>query len=216
MLSTLRVCARALPKGSVPKPRAYRLFSNVRVAQLGEQEPREQTEDRLKTWSKGGRTEQFSTDNSTEAGNVATKGGISVEEFRKEHEITIKAPRDVTLGEPIRSFTGAPKSVTKYTKLVKSFPSPSPIQAEAWPLALEGHDIVSIAKTGSGKTLGFLLPGFNHILNTARRPNVGRIRATQRSHRGRHLEHPPCNTHPGATQQLGHPQPQPLPPPPAS
>jgi len=43
------------------------------------------------------------------------------------------------------------------------FSAPTPIQAQAWPVALAGRDIVAIAKTGSGKTCGFLLPGMMHI-----------------------------------------------------
>ena len=38
--------------------------------------------------------------------------------------------------------------------------SPTPIQAHTWPVALQGRDIVAIAKTGSGKTLGYLMPAF--------------------------------------------------------
>jgi len=30
---------------------------------------------------------------------------------------------------------------------------PTPIQAQGWPLALSGRDLVGIAQTGSGKTL---------------------------------------------------------------
>ena len=30
---------------------------------------------------------------------------------------------------------------------------PTPIQAQAWPILLTGHDLVGIAQTGSGKTL---------------------------------------------------------------
>ncbi|TVU21612.1 hypothetical protein EJB05_31261, partial [Eragrostis curvula] len=40
------------------------------------------------------------------------------------------------------------------------FSAPTPIQAQSWPIALKGRDIVAVAKTGSGKTLGYLLPGF--------------------------------------------------------
>jgi ATP-dependent RNA helicase DDX5/DBP2 len=40
------------------------------------------------------------------------------------------------------------------------FSAPTPIQAQSWPIALRGRDIVAVVKTGSGKTLGYLLPGF--------------------------------------------------------
>jgi len=30
---------------------------------------------------------------------------------------------------------------------------PTPIQSQAWPILLSGHDLVGIAQTGSGKTL---------------------------------------------------------------
>jgi len=40
----------------------------------------------------------------------------------------------------------------------RGFDAPSPIQAQSLPLTLAGRDVVAIAQTGSGKTLGFLLP----------------------------------------------------------
>jgi ATP-dependent RNA helicase DDX5/DBP2 len=43
------------------------------------------------------------------------------------------------------------------------FTEPSPIQAQGWPMALLGRDLVGIAETGSGKTLAYLLPGVVHI-----------------------------------------------------
>src|SRR5215471_2801652 len=36
--------------------------------------------------------------------------------------------------------------------------SPTPIQASAIPVLLDGHDVIGQARTGSGKTLAFLLP----------------------------------------------------------
>lgn len=43
------------------------------------------------------------------------------------------------------------------------YPQPTPIQAQSWPAALAGRDVVAIASTGSGKTLGYLLPALQHI-----------------------------------------------------
>lgn len=45
------------------------------------------------------------------------------------------------------------------------FKEPTPIQACAWPPALEGKDVVGIAETGSGKTLAFGLPALARIVS---------------------------------------------------
>jgi len=38
------------------------------------------------------------------------------------------------------------------------YQTPTPIQAQAIPLVLNGHDLVGIAQTGTGKTLAYLIP----------------------------------------------------------
>jgi len=48
--------------------------------------------------------------------------------------------------------------------LKQNFHTPTPVQAKAIPLALEGRDILARAKTGSGKTLAYLLPILDSIL----------------------------------------------------
>ena len=45
----------------------------------------------------------------------------------------------------------------------QKFSEPSPIQTQAWPILLKGHDLIGIAQTGTGKTLAFLLPALIHI-----------------------------------------------------
>eukprot|EP00041_Stephanoeca_diplocostata_P012983 m.220911 g.220911 ORF g.220911 m.220911 type:complete len:584 (+) comp19174_c0_seq2:431-2182(+) len=45
----------------------------------------------------------------------------------------------------------------------QGFTAPTPIQSLAWPLAIQKRDIVAVAKTGSGKTLGFGLPAMLHL-----------------------------------------------------
>ncbi|KZW04280.1 P-loop containing nucleoside triphosphate hydrolase protein [Exidia glandulosa HHB12029] len=44
-----------------------------------------------------------------------------------------------------------------------NFEHPTPIQSQAIPAIMSGRDVIGIAKTGSGKTIAFLLPLFRHI-----------------------------------------------------
>lgn len=46
-----------------------------------------------------------------------------------------------------------------------SYEKPTPIQAQAIPAIMAGRDLIGIAKTGSGKTIAFLLPMFRHIMD---------------------------------------------------
>ena len=44
------------------------------------------------------------------------------------------------------------------------YETPTPIQAQAIPAAMEGRDLLGIARTGSGKTASFVLPILNQML----------------------------------------------------
>lgn len=44
------------------------------------------------------------------------------------------------------------------------YQKPTPIQAQAIPMALEGHDIMGLAQTGTGKTAAFVLPILHRLL----------------------------------------------------
>jgi ATP-dependent RNA helicase DBP3 len=63
---------------------------------------------------------------------------------------------------PVLSFaqTGLSADLLHSTR---EFATPSPIQAQCWPIVLSGYDLIGIAATGSGKTLGFGLPMMAHI-----------------------------------------------------
>ena len=46
----------------------------------------------------------------------------------------------------------------------EGFTSPTPTQSQSWPILLQSKDVISIARTGSGKTCAFLLPALQRIL----------------------------------------------------
>uniref|UniRef100_V5HMB1 RNA helicase n=2 Tax=Ixodes ricinus TaxID=34613 RepID=V5HMB1_IXORI len=60
-----------------------------------------------------------------------------------------------------QAFAHYPEIMNEIYK--NKFEKPSPIQSQAWPLLLQGHDLIGIAQTGTGKTLAFLLPAMIHI-----------------------------------------------------
>jgi ATP-dependent helicase YprA (DUF1998 family) len=46
----------------------------------------------------------------------------------------------------------------------QNFEKPTPVQAKAIPLAIQGRDVLARAKTGTGKTAAYLLPVLHGIL----------------------------------------------------
>jgi len=60
------------------------------------------------------------------------------------------------------------------------YTAPSPIQRHCVPLGLAGHDVLASAQTGSGKTVGFLLPLIASISKNRRSddPNAGTAKIT--------------------------------------
>lgn len=91
--------------------------------------------------------------------------------YREKTEITVQG---TSVPDPIQSFEEArfPSDIMQQIKEA-GFSEPTPIQAQAWPVVLQGRDLVGIAKTGSGKTLGYMLPGLLHVRNNFKNPNHG-------------------------------------------
>ncbi|XP_061497529.1 uncharacterized protein LOC1276058 [Anopheles gambiae] len=84
-----------------------------------------------------------------------------ISEWRRSKEITTKG-HDIP--DPIFTFeeSGFPAEIIDELRYA-GFTTPTPIQAQGWPIALSGRDMVGIAKTGSGKTLSYLIPALIHI-----------------------------------------------------
>lgn len=59
---------------------------------------------------------------------------------------------------------GLPENILTALKNI-NFTTPTPIQEQAIPVALEGHDILGSAQTGTGKTAAFAIPMISHLLN---------------------------------------------------
>lgn len=87
---------------------------------------------------------------------------VDIDNFISKHKITINGPAP----SPVLSFdeAGFPDYIQKELN-GKDFTTPTPIQSQCWPIALSGQNLVGVAQTGSGKTLGYILPAIVHIKN---------------------------------------------------
>ncbi|XP_045611439.1 probable ATP-dependent RNA helicase DDX5 isoform X2 [Procambarus clarkii] len=94
---------------------------------------------------------------------VLNRPPYEVEKYRNEKEITL---RGKNIPNPIQYFSdyNFPDYVMAEIKR-QGYEQPTPIQGQGWPISLQGRDFVGIAKTGSGKTLGYILPAIVHINN---------------------------------------------------
>ncbi|CAI5674563.1 unnamed protein product [Oreochromis niloticus] len=96
-----------------------------------------------------------------ENSEVQRMSQYDVEEYRRKKEITV---RGSGCPKPVTSFHHAQFPQYVMDVLVQqNFKEPTAIQAQGFPLALSGRDMVGIAQTGSGKTLSYLLPAIVHI-----------------------------------------------------
>ncbi|RLN35157.1 DEAD-box ATP-dependent RNA helicase 40-like isoform X1 [Panicum miliaceum] len=98
-------------------------------------------------------------------------GISSADAYRQHHEVTAMGEN---VPAPFMTFeaAGLPPEILREIHTA-GFLNPTPIQAQTWPVALQNRDIVAIAKTGSGKTLGYLIPAFIHLRRCHNNPMLG-------------------------------------------
>ncbi|KAF9979975.1 pre-mRNA processing RNA-helicase [Mortierella antarctica] len=67
--------------------------------------------------------------------------------------------------KPIRKWTqaGLPPGCMQVIKDKLNYTAPTSIQCQAIPAIMSGRDVIAVAKTGSGKTIAFILPMLRHI-----------------------------------------------------
>ncbi|NXF21450.1 DDX43 helicase, partial [Rhodinocichla rosea] len=104
-----------------------------------------------------------------ESARTASMSQEEVELWRKENNnITcddLKEGEKRCIPNPVCKFEDVfehyPDIMANIRKV--GFQKPTPIQSQAWPIILQGIDLIGIAQTGTGKTLAYLMPGFIHL-----------------------------------------------------
>jgi ATP-dependent RNA helicase DBP3 len=88
-----------------------------------------------------------------------------IDEYLSSKQITVtdEFATAATIRRPITNFSYIPNLDKEERTPFKSFASPTPIQAAAWPYLLDGRDVIGVAETGSGKTLAFGVPCMRYI-----------------------------------------------------
>eukprot|EP00850_Spirogloea_muscicola_P012567 SM000082S22809 [mRNA] locus=s82:13116:16227:- [translate_table: standard] len=107
--------------------------------------------------------EPFAKDLYEEHAEVAAMADAEVVQLMTELGIRVSG---FDVPRPVRTFEQAgfdPAVLDAFRK--QGYKQPTPIQSQAWPVALAGRDMIGVAKTGSGKTAGFAAPMVGHIMD---------------------------------------------------
>ena len=82
---------------------------------------------------------------------VTSPAEVQPAEFRASHAIKVTGVNPIP--DPWMTFKQAPFSeMLKKPLIAAGFTAPTVTQSQSWPLVCTGVDLISIAKTGSGKT----------------------------------------------------------------
>ncbi|KAA3672126.1 ATP-dependent RNA helicase DDX42 [Paragonimus westermani] len=95
--------------------------------------------------------------------DISKLDDMKVAELREKLGIRVSGPSPL---RPVCAFAHLRFDEPLLEAIRKAgFTKPTPIQAQAVPLAMAGRDVIGIGKTGSGKTAAFLWPAIIHIMD---------------------------------------------------
>ena len=105
---------------------------------------------------------KLSDGRSQDSGTDSESTSVSHSNFESPHNIEIlnrASPEKLSSEKAAQTFKdlGIVDSLCEACEAL-GYKSPTPIQAEAIPSALQGRDIIGLAETGSGKTAAYTLP----------------------------------------------------------
>lgn len=151
-------------KKGKPQPAVAQSTKNKRPNE--EPEKTQPNKKKVKTEESNGHTNGHSKAAPAAVPKKGEKSTKEVEKWREEHQLTVSNIEDSSNNPtaPFADFADAsfPSFITESVNSF-AFKKPTPIQAQSWPLTLQGRDIVGIAETGSGKTLAFGYPALIKI-----------------------------------------------------
>ncbi|KAG9662753.1 ATP-dependent RNA helicase DBP3, partial [Aureobasidium melanogenum] len=118
------------------------------------------------------------TDGYTEHPGLTALPQSEIDAFIAEKFITVTDEAKASPAyRPITSFDYVPITDKAQRAPFANFKTPSPIQAAAWPYLYAGRDVIGVAETGSGKTMGFGVPCIRYISSLSAKEQKKGIKA---------------------------------------
>ena len=106
------------------------------------------------------------------AGGASGDGGVGAggDAWRSAHRVTVTPSAASEAFAPCVEWSSARSLVSGELVALceaKGWAGPTPIQAQCWPILCADRDVVAVAETGSGKTLGFGMPALSKFKEAA-------------------------------------------------
>lgn len=107
----------------------------------------------------------------------ASRPGAKGQQKRRPSTSNIHPSKFVKVAQAVQQQDYQPKHAfadfaldarIKQNLVAKGYQTPSPIQDQAIPIALNGRDVIGVAGTGTGKTAAFMLPILQRLLENGR------------------------------------------------